>query len=637
MNTSMRTFGETMARLLVIAGVFATGCSGNSTSGANTVSAGGTTNGSSGDTTRASVGGTAGASVGGTAGISGTGGNTGGASTQPSTDLLSPDRAVPWKPGRPDGIPVYLQDKTACATGCDFSTHTDDATNDSTPIQNCLKATAPGHACVLGAGTYSLSAALYVPANVVLRGQGPTSTTLHLRSTDGYAVILGSKSFSFDGQVDQPIASGFSKGSTSLQMAATPGFAVGDYVAVTENNDPTLVNAIGEDGDCTWCGGPWNNGAGTQTMAQLVHVTGISGTTAIIDRPLYFTFSANLSPVALRIPNVTENAGVEDLAIVQSGAVDSENHGLVTFDACAGCWAQNIDLSAASSEFVEFNWSKGCVLRDSNIHDPQRADSGRGYGAHVLYWNSDHLVENNLFEKTRHAVAYEGGGSGCVIGYNYLYRDWESDSDKVWLGDDLIFHGAHPYMNLAEGNIHQQYIGDNIWGSSSHNTYFRNQATAAGDWPAVATENRTSIVLVQWNRWHNLVGNVLGTPNTTVTSGPSSHCGADGLWSIGCSGISSSESPPGDPQVLASLVHCGNYSFASSAGNNLQAGFSGAPLPGVDASCSAAIPASLYLTSKPTWFGTCPWPPIGPDVSGFVTDIPAKRMREHGSYTYGCP
>jgi len=44
---------------------------------------------------------------------------------------------------------------------------------------------------------------------------------------------------------------------------------------------------------------------------------------------------------------------------------------------------------------------------------------------------------------------------------------------------------------------------------------------------------------------------------------------------------------------------------------------------------SHTLPASLYLNSKPSWFGSTPWPPIGPDVaqgmdaSGHVYAIPA--------------
>ena len=36
------------------------------------------------------------------------------------------------------------------------------------------------------------------------------------------------------------------------------------------------------------------------------------------------------------------------------------------------------------------------------------------------------------------------------------------------------------------------------------------------------------------------------------------------------------------------------------------------------------IPASLFYSSKPSYFGALQWPPIGPDVAGLVTDIPAK-------------
>jgi len=35
------------------------------------------------------------------------------------------------------------------------------------------------------------------------------------------------------------------------------------------------------------------------------------------------------------------------------------------------------------------------------------------------------------------------------------------------------------------------------------------------------------------------------------------------------------------------------------------------PLPG-----NQTLPASLYLSSKPSWWGTMPWPGVGPDVTG---------------------
>ncbi len=133
------------------------------------------------------------------------------------------------------------------------------------------------------------------------------------------------------------------------------------------------------------------------------------------------------------------------------------------------------------------------------------------------------------------------------------------------------------------------------------------------------------------------MGNVLGAPGTAVANGPSSDCSQPGLWRIGCHSDSSGESPPAGSSVLSTLVHCGNQSYATSAGTSPASGFAGASLPGVDAACAGALPASYYLACKPAWFGSFPWPPIWPDVVGYASDIPAKRMYEHGSYTAGCP
>jgi hypothetical protein len=43
------------------------------------------------------------------------------------------------------------------------------------------------------------------------------------------------------------------------------------------------------------------------------------------------------------------------------------------------------------------------------------------------------------------------------------------------------------------------------------------------------------------------------------------------------------------------------------------------------------LPASLYLASKPSWFGKVTFPPIGPDVSGHANKIPAQIRYEGGT------
>src|SRR5581483_1404841 len=42
------------------------------------------------------------------------------------------------------------------------------------------------------------------------------------------------------------------------------------------------------------------------------------------------------------------------------------------------------------------------------------------------------------------------------------------------------------------------------------------------------------------------------------------------------------------------------------------------------------LPASLYLSTKPSWWGTMPWPAIGPDITG--GDLPGS-----GGHAYRIP
>jgi len=56
----------------------------------------------------------------------------------------------------------------------------------------------------------------------------------------------------------------------------------------------------------------------------------------------------------------------------------------------------------------------------------------------------------------------------------------------------------------------------------------------------------------------------------------------------------------------------GNFDFATS-----QSQWKSSELPsGLTVPTSQALPPSLFLTSRPAWWGTTPWPAIGPDVSG---------------------
>src|SRR5207249_1779084 len=129
------------------------------------------------------------------------------------------------------------------------------------------------------------------------------------------------------------------------------------------------------------------------------------------------------------------------------------------------------------------------------------------------------------------------------------------------------------------------------------------------------------------NRYFNVVGNVLGLAGyhnnyeggaTSATSpGPDPHSNAS-IFMLGWSGNQArSGSMSNDLLVRSTLMRWGNYdTVTGSAGFNASEvpsslGLYANPVPG-----SNVLPASMYLSSKPLWWGAGPWPAIGPDVAG---------------------
>jgi hypothetical protein len=114
----------------------------------------------------------------------------------------------------------------------------------------------------------------------------------------------------------------------------------------------------------------------------------------------------------------------------------------------------------------------------------------------------------------------------------------------------------------------------------------------------------------------NVVGCILGTPGRSDTYETAYPASADNIlriiWRLGYGGPSWA----GDTNVKATLLRHRNYDYVTKNTDN-------------DSRITVAnLPPSLYLASKPAWWGNTPWPPIGPDVSGMVNKIPAQERYE---------
>jgi len=168
----------------------------------------------------------------------------------------------------------------------------------------------------------------------------------------------------------------------------------------------------------------------------------------------------------------------------------------------------------AGHRHVQLEGSYANTVRDSWFSDGYDHGSDRSYGIFLLGWNSDHLIENNIIYRCRHALTLEGGGSGNVFGYNYAIGSL-TDPDNDWLAEDMGTHGAHPFMNLFEGNVVGTLSHDNTWGSSSHNTTFRSWIKNYSSNSATPTRGRHAVDVEAHNYYNNIVGSIIGRQGDT--------------------------------------------------------------------------------------------------------------------------
>ena len=204
---------------------------------------------------------------------------------------------------------------------------------------------------------------------------------------------------------------------------------------------------------------------------------------------------------------------------------------------------------------------------------------------------------------------------------------------------DMGMHGAHPMFNLWEGNVATTLNPDSYWGSSSHNTAFRNwfkgttkifppyteRGPEQPDDYHWAVQANNAITLDFACRTYNLAGNVVGSPDMLQLT----------YYNNGTTVL------PTVPITVAPTIRTYDsktygYSFGyASSGDNGSSHFAN-DLPYTtafihgdvnisddsavlwdEATVGSYLPPSLYLVLKPAWFGNIPWPAMGPDVPGF--------------------
>jgi hypothetical protein len=558
------------------------------------------------------------------------------------------------------GIPART---TVCATVNPLGGGQDDTAR----IQSAIDSCPVGQVVMLSVGTFTVSegSTIQLSRAVTLRGNGPTTTILNRPN----GATLGSY---FPGSNPSPVinisgngatgsavalSADAAQGSYSVQVASAAGFAVGQIVLLDEASgagwQPDIVWTnrqiwASPDYRVVWqkhnpyyqfvddfdsstfpytvgSAGCWFSNCDRPTN-EMHQIKAISANTITFDSPVMISYrvshTAHLTP-AISGPT---NAGVENLAVKGGDA------GNINFDTAAYAWVKNVDNSLYLNSGFNINSSFRVQLEHVYIHNAAwPVNGGAGYNISLAWGSSEVLIEDSISVLANKVMVDRSAGAGSVVAYNYMDDGYINGQDG-WV--EIGINGSHMvggHHVLFEGNQSFNSDSDQTHGNSIYHTFFRNwltgyrkpfsalDGTHIDDTAGCCSPLRAAGAHA-YAYWFSWVGNVLGTP------GKMSGWAYDGLsgnnsfpptaiWTLGDMDIS----PQGyDPNVEAKAIRDGNYDFLTNSQHwhNTPGKF--------------AMPNSLYLTSKPAFFGSNPWPWTDP-TTGTISTLPAKARYDAGT------
>ena len=542
--------------------------------------------------------------------------------------ILDTKRAIDWsQAGVVGGIPSasWTQCGSTIAAGASAATI-------NTAIQTC----GTNKYVLLGAGTFNLSTGIVMKSNVVLRGMGADQTFLVFTGKNGCsgldAVVCfagGDGSDYYANSKMQPggsnaatWTSGYAKGTTQIVLnnIGSNGISVGKYIYLDQAEDtaPTSGFFVCErtSANCSDEGGAGDPGRIVSGVArqqvQIVKVTGCSpsctnGSTFTISPGLYApNYASAYSPGAWWPVAMIGNAGIENLSVDATNSGGSAN---VVFYNAANVWVigtRQIRACTCNRSIIQMWAATHATIQNNYFYGT--SGQSQNYGVET-YIAADSLVVNNIFQ---HVVAplMVHTATGMVYAYNFAINNPYDDGRSPqyhWMIGMSVGHSGGVMYNLWEGNIGQQLGADAVHGNTVMNTVFRNYMKGSDP---NRIDNTSAILLESYNRYWNVVGNVLGTPGYTTSYSAESA----GVYWLG----NGRGNVPSDSVVATTMMRWGNYDTVNATVRWLSSEVpTSAPTYPNSVPPSQALPASFYYAAKPSWWPAAKaWPPIGPDVTG---------------------
>ena len=559
------------------------------------------------------------------------------AASPPWSGIIDSPRAADWASA---GVTGGISTRTAiCQTLSPGVT----AAQIRTAMINCPA----GQVVFLNAGTYNIGGIdldVDTTNNNTLRGAGPNQTILKFTGTEGCSgpqagLCVGGQWIDVSGtpQGSANWTAGYTVGTTVITLSNVTGLQVGDQIILDQTNSSSdtgevFINcstSFTDEGGCS----PAENRGRAQNHHAIVQA--INGNQVTIDPPIRMPNWSGGSPQAIwSAQRPRTGIGIENLT-VDASSLGNDSSGIL-FMGAVNSWVKNVRVNDPDRAHIRFYQSSRITVQDSLLYGGRRTHS-TSYGFEV-YGASDLLLQNNIIEKRTSPFSLSGPGSGTVIAYNYA-RNQPWDSPTNYQPGTVLWHEAGISHYLLEGNDFPTVWHDDIHGTTHFHTMFRN--LIEGD--AAKAANTSIIQLNSYGRYFNIVGNVLGRGTYYTTYEASGSTGGGDLF-IYSLGQSPGAGVPNDALVKSTMFRWGNYDTVNNANrflaSEVPSGISPYPnsVPG-----SQTLPFSFYLSAKPAWFGSIPWPAIGPEVTGGnisgyggrAYKIPARVCWESLSQTNG--
>jgi hypothetical protein len=589
-----------------------------------------------------------------------------------SSNTISPSRAADWSHV---GIPGGLPDGAWTQCGSTIAAYSGSAS----AINSALSGCGANQYVLLGPGTFTLSSGIQFPQNttghLVLRGSGANSTfivstgsgincggfvtaIICIDSTDGtYAGNAGNTVYNWTG--------GYSQGSTQITLSSVSGITLNQTLLVLNQCDTgystsACTGASTDNGNYFVCaqiytgttgcafngpdGNAWRGQSAWQTeivTVTAVNAGGCGATCVTISQPLkHPNWASGQSPQAVLIQPVPQD-GVENLSI--DGLNSSSPVGVMFYNAYQG-WVSGTRMTNITTWFVNNVDVSHMIFQNNYFYHANCPTGCDPYGVRIQ-GGGDDLTVNNIFEQIRLSTAYDGPEAGGVVAYNY--------SINQLYASDFMFgaywtHSAGDNFDLWEGNVGNQFQNDYIHGSHLSDTTFRNfftgwESCGNGQCGGSTAKDSSTVAIFDaaYARYNNNIGNVLGTAGYHNAYQTNSTPGSNtAVLLVGSGDGAASPVLPTDSVTGTTMMRWGNYDVVSGAvrfcGSLLDTGWlttcsgisevpsgispypNSIPILGDLLIGQSALPPSFYLPASPapSWFGSTPWPAIGPDVTG---------------------